>query len=460
LNTTTRRYYNPVIERLDRDQLEALQLRKVKQFCEFAYERSDFYRRKFKAARVEPSDIETLDDFRKRVPTTTKEEWLADQAEHPPYGSAAAVGLDQVVRLYLTSGTSGIGQEVHLLTRADIEYGGSWTYGLHWSGLEPGDGFVGTLPVGLGNLAGPDTAIHSAVRARLNVFSLGHLPAEQKLAMMRRFPPAMLFSVPAYLQRLSLLAEEQGFDPREVGLKAILLAAEPYTLEWAQRMEEFWGCSVTEMYGSTQAGCGIAFTCENGAVHNGERAVLHVLEHLIYAEIVDRASGEQVEPETDGELILTSFERVGTPVLRWATDDRVRFAPHTACDCGRPFGGFRAGEIARFDDMMKIKGVNIWPQAVDGIILDSGEVAEYQAEVHEQAEGTVIRVIVEFLDAVPADRRPASLAEMSKKIRTNIGIGMKLEEAVQPLPRFEFKVRRWTDYRLEGRARVLHVERH
>jgi phenylacetate-CoA ligase len=453
------RLYNPIAEQLSREELEALQLRKLQRFVDFAYHRSDFYRRKFDAAGVEPEQIRTLDDFRKRIPLTTKTEWLEDQANRPPYGSASTVQAADLARFYLTSGTSGIGQEVHALTRADLEYAGSWTYGFHWAGIDPGDVFVNTLPVGLGNLAGPDSGIQSAVRSRLNIFNIGHLPAEQKLAMMCRFSPDLLFAVPAYLQRLELLAREQGIDPRTFGLKAILLAAEPYTIEWAERAMEFWGCPLTELYGSTQATSAIAFPCEHGAVRDGRRGILHVLEHLIFAEVVGRATREQVEPGEDGELVLTSFERVGTPLLRWASDDRVQFRPHSDCSCGRPFSGMTAGEVARYDDMMKIKAVNVWPEAVDGVMFRDTDVAEYQGEVFDTDAGTTVAVRVEFRADIAPERRAARLAELSRELRETIGIGMNLVEAAEPLPRFEFKVRRWTDHRVAGRQRILHTEK-
>jgi phenylacetate-CoA ligase len=454
------RYYNPAVECMSREQLAELQLRKLRRFLRFAYVRSPFYRRKFDAAGLDVDDIRTLEDFKQRVPLTTKREWLDDQAEHPPCGSAPTVAPDEIVRYYLTSGTSGIGQEVHAMSRADLEAGASLTYGFHWAGIEPGDSYVNTLPVGLGNLTGPDTGIHAALRKRLNVFNLGHMNASQKLATMRRFPPRFIWAVPAYLQRLEILMREEGIDPRkEFELKSILIAAEPYSIDWAARREEFWGCPLTELYGSTQAGGVAAFACELGAVHGDRRGVMHFLEHLVVGEVVDRDTREDVAAGEEGELVLTSLERVATPVIRWATDDRVRFASAADCACGRPFDGIYAGEVARFDDMMKIKGVNVWPSAVDGIMFRTAEVAEYQAEVVETAKGSDVVIEVEVAEHVGPDDATALLERLGRELREQVGVGMTLRPAAQPLPRFEFKVRRWTDHRLRDRERILHVER-
>jgi len=454
-----RRYYNPIIEQMSREELLALQWRKLKQQVEWAYTRTDFYRRKFQRASITPDDIESLDDFRQKVPLTTKQELIEDQYENPPYGSRCAVPPEKLVRFYLTSGTSGLGQEIHPLTRRDIEYGANWDYGFQWAGLAAGDVFATTLPAGLGNLAGPDTAIQSAVRRRFNLLNLGGYTTEQKITMMERFGVDYIFTVPAYLQRLFAVAQKMGVDVKSWKLKGIMLAAESYPIEWGNYMQEVWGTRLAEMYGSTAMGVGGAFTCEYGIYWNGRRGTMHILEHLIHADVVNPETGELVADGEAGEAILTPLEREAMPLLRFASGDKVVHVPYTSCPCGRPFNGWMAGEVARLDDMMKIKAVNVWPQAVDEIIFAHREIAEYQGVVQEGDRGTEVLVWIEFHPEVDGERRAALLRNISLQLRNQIGVSMQVAEATEPLPRFEFKVRRWTDKRREGLQRVLYTEK-
>jgi phenylacetate-CoA ligase len=452
-------YYNPVIERMSRDELLGLQFRKLKQQVEWAYSRSDFYKRKFQRAGVTPDDIQSLDDFRMRVPITTKKDLLEDQQEFPPYGSRCTVPLEKLVRFYLTSGTSGLGQEIHPLTRSDIEYGANWEYGFQWAGLAAGDVFASTLPAGLGNLAGPDTAIQSIIRRRFNLLNLSSMGAEQKISMMQRFGVKYIFAVPAYVQRLLDAAQKMMVDVKSWQLKGILLAAESYPLEWAEYMQQAWGTQLGEMYGSTALGTGGAFSCEFGVIHKGRRGMMHLLEHVIHADVINRETGEPVMDGESGEAILTSLEREGFPLLRFASDDKVVYLSHRNCPCGRPFDGWMAGEVARFDDMMKIKAVNVWPQAIDEIVLTQSEVAEYQGVVQEGEHGTEVIVQIEFHPECDWERREALLRTLPELLRQRIGVSMHVVEATEQLPRFEFKVRRWTDKRREGLQRVLYTEK-
>jgi phenylacetate-CoA ligase len=453
------RYYNPVVERMSRDELLGLQFHKLRQQVEWAYARSDFYRRKFQRAGVTPDDIQSLDDFRKRVPVTTKQELLEDQQEYPPYGSRCTVPLEKLVRFYLTSGTSGLGQEIHPLTRSDIEYGASWGYGFQWAGLAAGDVFATTLPAGLGNLAGPDTAIQSVIRRRFNLLNLSGMGAEQKISMMQRFGVAYIFAVPAYVQRLLDAARKMMVDVRSWQLKGILLAAESYPLEWADYMQQAWGTQLGEMYGSTAMGTGGAFTCEYGVIHQGRRGMIHLLEHVIHADVVNRETGESVADGEYGEAILTPLEREAMPLLRFASDDKVVHLSHRNCACGRAFDGWMAGEVARFDDMMKIKAVNVWPQAIDEIVFTHSEIAEYQGVVQEGEQGTEVIVQIEFHPECYRERRSALLKTLPGLLRQQVGVSMQVVEAREQLPRFEFKVRRWTDRRREGLQRVLYTEK-
>lgn len=207
---------------------------------------------------------------------------------------------------------------------------------------------------------------------------------------------------------------------------------------------------MTEAYGCTQFGTGAAATC--GEVVKGDkRQIIHFFEDLCLFEVLDRETRRPVEFGEEGEIVLTSFSRRLSPVIRFSMKDRVRLMPYNECDCGRPFNGIECGTIRRYDDMMKIRGVNIWPQAVDIEVFKHKEVAEYQGRVYLNKRGSEeVTVTLEFAETVPVERKKALLAGIDSALRQRTGIRMDVEESKEKLPRFEFKPVRWTDDRKVG----------
>jgi phenylacetate-CoA ligase len=455
--------YSPAIENLSADELADLQWNKLKYHLAHTHAKNAFYRTRWDAAGVRLDRISDAKAFRETIPLLSKADLLEDQLQHPPYGTRMGVPKDQLVGIYWTSGTSGLGQEVYGHTAADAQYyGQTWTHGLHWQGVRRGHVLFNTWPGSLGQLAGPDSLARSLILLGANAFHVGTQSTEDKLKHMRRFPPQHLTAVPAYLQRLTAALAAAGTTPREAfpKLESIVLATEAFGVEWAQQMQELWGCRFHEMYGSTQQGGGLAFTCELGAVHDGVAGHMHVLEHLSYVEVLDRETREPVAPGEEGELVLTTLNRDSSTLIRFATDDRVQFLPRNDCACGRPFMSFKSGTVARYDDMIKIKMVNVWPAAVDAIVLMRPEVAEYQGRVSIDESGSEnVELRIEFVPDCPAERRGALAIELQTIIRERVGVRMDCVEAADALPRFEFKVRRWTDERNAGRQRVHYTVR-
>lgn len=260
-------YYNPLIETLSVDELKALQWKKLKYQLEYVYHTNPFYRQLWDRHAVKPEDICSPEDYRTRVPLIRKHDLLEDQEENPPFGTRIGVAPEQLVGLHWTSGTSGIGQELYGHTTADtLYYGQTWTYGFYWHGVRRGNRFFNCLPGSVGQLAGPDSMTRSLMLIGANALHLGAQSTEEKIQQMLRFSPQHLATVPAYLQRLTSACEEKGVVPHEAfpALQSIVLAAEAYSVEWAKWMEEQWNCPIQEMYGSTQQGGGLAFTCEHG----------------------------------------------------------------------------------------------------------------------------------------------------------------------------------------------------
>lgn len=447
------RYFNPRIERLPRADLEALRWRRVLATVEHAYAGSPFYRRLFQRAGVRPQDIRSPDDFRRRVPAIRKTDVLEDQREHPPLGSMIAVPPEQLEYCFLTSGTSGKGQEVHAFTAADLQESlTSWAMSLHWSGVMPGDTAYLMVPVGV--TAGPVSLLAAFQRYGLRTFAVGAMDGEARLAMMQRFQPQFFSTGPVYLRRLTIICQERGIVPRRdfPALKAIKLGSFGFEVAWAREMEEFWGAKLIDTYASTQCGGGIASTCEHGTwLPDGRRSMMHFPEHKVHVEVIDPATGEPAREDEEGEVVLTTFTREAMPMVRYRTGDRAVFKSHRQCHCGRPFDGVEAGTVSRYDAMMKIRGMNLWPEAVDAVVLAHPWIDEYNGRVEVAGNGReVVRILVDFKpDAgAGANDRPRVLAQLQTQIEERTGVAVQvLEAGPGEIERFAYKEKRWKDQR-------------
>ncbi len=448
-----RRLFNPVIEQLSRSELEALRWRRAHATLGRVYATSPFYRGRLQRACVTPDEIRTPEDFRRRVPTVDKLAILEDQHEHPPLGSAIAVDDALLEYCFLTSGTSGKGQEVHAYTAADVSDSlTSWAASLHWAGVLPGDTAYHMVPVGV--TAGPVTLLAGFQHYGLRTFAVGNMDGQARLEMMRRFSPHFFSTGPVYLRRLTTLCHELGIEPRRdfPALKAIKLGSFGFDVPWAREMEVFWGAKLIDTYASTQAGGGIASTCEHGTyLADGRRGLMHFPEHKVYAEVLSPETSEPAREDEEGEVVLTSFGREAMPILRFRTGGKVVFKSHRQCACGRPFDGIEAGTVSRYDTMLKIRGMNLWPEAVDAIVLAHPQVDEYNGRVEVADNGRELaRVMLCFKPEVPADaaQRARVLVELRAQIKARTGVAMEVQE-VQPgeIERFTYKERRWRDQR-------------
>ena len=460
MKTGRTRIYNPHLEALSREELMGLQLRRLTTLLNRVAQRNDFFRRRFAKHGVAPDQIRSLEDFAERVPTLGKQDLLEDQAERPPHGTRLDLPPGELALTCLTSGTTGLGQEVHPLTFHDLEeLGDSFCYKFHWDGVRQGDRAYTMWPIGLqiAGLAVPRAFQKYGVESYL----VPILDATRKLETMRRFPPNYIVTVPAYLTRLTVLCQQMGIDPRRdfPDLRAIDATTQAYTLDWAREMEDFWGAPLTEMFGATQSVPGIMFCCERGVRDGGRRGMLHALEHRLLFEVIDPETGRHVGSGAEGELVLTTLTRAVAPMIRFRMGDRVIYQAHTECPCGRPFAGIQAGTVARYDDMIKIKGQNVWPEAVDAAVFGFPEVEEYKATVFIDADGretVAVQYEVKRTAQLSDADRAALPARLSARVRDRVGVSMQFTEAAHDsLPRYEFKTRRWTDERQAGR-RVEH----
>lgn len=444
-----RRYYNREIETMSREDFLKWQWQQVKKQVEYTYAHSGLCRRQFQKAGITPDDINSWDDFRNKVPFTGKQDLLTDQQEKPPYGTRLSVPEGEIFVTYLTSGTSGKGQEVHTDSREDwsnFVEGIAMKY--HWCGWQKGDKVMNPLPLGI-TVAAP---LHYLAPYHLgcNVFNLGMFDTKTKIEYMRRFKICGFFSTVAYLDTMTAEAEQMGLDPaRDLYVRKILTAIQAWPVSFMQKMKEKWHAEIYDYYGSTQHA--EACTCENGPVIGDRRGYYHMYQHFALHEVINPETQQLVGEGEIGEIVMTPLNKKASPFLRFRSADRVRYFPHTYCDCGRPFDLLEAGTVARYDDMMKIKGLNIWPETIDEIVFTKNETSEYQGRLFisddrkEKAE-----VKIEFKKDVAPAVKQNLLKKIAAEIHDATGINFEVKESPEPLPHSVFKIRRWQDEREKG----------
>ena len=279
-----------------------------------------------------------------------------------------------------------------------------------------------------------------------------------KLEYMKRFDPKAIMTVPAYLTAVTETAKELGYNFKKdfPSIETIVICAGAYPVSWAKDMEETWDAAISEQYGSTQKGTGIAITCEAGVLNQqGGRNLMHILEPFVYAEVINRETREPVKPGKAGELVITPLYREASPLLRFATSDKVVLRNYEDCPCGRPFMGIEAGVIERYDDMIKMKGMNVWPAAIDSVVFDQKEVFDYRGRIFMNDRGReTVTVSVEFKKGVSAEKKRKISEKMVNRIQEKVGIRMNIEECPpEGIQRIEFKGKRWIDERIKGLER-------
>lgn len=452
-----RRYFERAWETMSRDALRQAQWTRFRELLADAWARNSFYQRKLAAVGLQPGDIREPDDLR-RVPMTTKDELMRDIEEYPPYGSRLQVPTSAVVNVVETSGTSGKGREVHAQTAADLEaIHRAEAYGFVWAGVTPGTVVVLTWPVTL--TAGSTWWLLTLQRLGANVLRIGQLSSDEKIHYMRRYGAEVVIATPSYVTRLQGAAEAAGLDvARDLRVRTLVVAGEGRAVDWAASVEATWGAKLYEQWGCTQGG--IAWTCEEGMVTGGRLGLLHTLPHLCMTEVVHRETGEPTAAGQEGEIVITPLHGEAAPLIRFATNDRARFVPSDACPCGRPFDGLACGSVARYDDMIKVKGVNVWASAIADVLAAFPDVHEHRAEASLDAAGQEMAVLeVEFAPGVDRARRKDLLNAVAVLVASTVGVRFDVREwrgrgplHTAILDRNTGKARRWVDRRHERRA--------
>ena len=352
-------YLHKEMETMTRPEIEKLQLERLKKTVNHCMN-SPFYKKRFEEINLKPEDIQTLDDLRK-IPFTTKQ----DLRDTYPFG-IASVPLEKATRLHSSSGTTG-NPTVILHTQKDLdEWANAVARCLHMVGLRPTDVFQNSS--GYGMFTGGLGFQYGAERLGMLTVPAAAGNTKRQIKFMTDFGTTAVHAIPSYAARIYEVMEEMGVDPRrDTKLKTLIIGAEPHSEEQRRRIEQMLGVKAYNSFGmSEMCGPGVAFECTE---QNG----LHIWEDYYIVEIVDPETLEPVPEGEVGELVLTTINREAMPLLRYRTRDLTRILPGE-CPCGRHHARLDRMK-GRSDDMIILKGVNIFPIQIETILLQFKELS-------------------------------------------------------------------------------------
>jgi phenylacetate-CoA ligase len=357
------RYYNAHIETMPLEQLRELQLRKLRKQLAYNYQHSAFYRQKFDAVGAHPEDIRTLEDLA-RLPFTTKEELRDSQLEHPPLGRHAAVPMSRVVRIHSSSGTTGRPSYVGI-TRHDRDTWIETVARVYWSeGVRPDS--VVVMGFGMSFFVGGLPLKDAIEEIGATFVPVGTGASDRLITSIQNLGATQLTCTPSYAIYLAEYVRNKfHVEPRTLGIRRIQLGAEPGGGVPAvrQRIEEDWGAFVTEGIGNADVLPVYGADCD-------ERLGMHFLApDFAMLEVIDPESGASLpldQPQVEGELVFTHIDRECVPLVRFRTRDRV-IVWTEPCPCGRT--GLRMRCIGRTDDLLILRGVNVWPSAIKDVLM-------------------------------------------------------------------------------------------
>ena len=414
------------------NELRAYQFDRLRRLLSAMLPGNQFYAEKFAAAGASVTDLRAPEDLA-RLPFTRKVELAADQAAHPPYGTALTFPVDRYTRLHQTSGTS-TGRPLRWLDTPESWDAvlNCWRVSFPFMGLTPQDRVF--FPFSFGPFIGFWSAFEAAARFGSLVLPGGGMTSTARLRFLLEHEATVVFATPTYALHLAELAAKEKVDLAASAVRMLVVAGEPGGTIPAtrQRIEDVWGARVFDHYGMTEVGP----VAVEAADTPGQ---MYLLESEYIAEVLEPGGAEPVHPGEFGELVLTSLGRTASPLIRYRTGDLVQVSTETD-PSGRTWRRLAGGILGRADDMIHIRGNNLYPAAIEAIIRRFPDVAEYRIHVDQTGPLTDLRIEVEPTNGSPG---PALAESVSRAIRDEFLF--RVEVTVAPpggLPRFEMKARR------------------
>jgi len=427
-------FWQKEIETIGREPLEQLQLERLKQIVRRAYKNVPAYADKFIESGVKPKDITSLADLGK-LPFTTRE----DLRENYPFG-LLAMPKEQIVRLHTSSGTTGKPKAI-FFTRKDVDQAAELIARcLVMTGTKKDDVLQNIMTYGL--FTGALVMHYGAEKVGVLVIPAGPGNTERQISLMQDFKTTAIHVTPSYLLYLANVMQKKRINPtRDLSLKRAYLGAEPYSEETRKKIEESLGIDVYNSYGLTEMnGPGVAFECK-------EKKGMHLWEDNFLLEVIDPETGQNMPEGEVGELVLTTLCREAMPIIRYRTRDLTRIIPG-ACSCGRTHRRI-SRIIGRADDMFIVRGVNIFPQQIERVLMGVRGVAQnYQIILESYDQMTVMVEIMKDIFDGSLEHMLNLKSDIVNKLRAEILVTPKVE-LLEPgtLPVSEGKAKRVIDKR-------------
>ena len=392
-----------------------------------------FYSKKLAEA-GQPRRLENLQQFADIFPFTTKTEVTEDQRASPPYGTNLTYPLDRYTRYHQTSGTAGVP-----LRWLDTEESWQWMLG-NWQKIFRAAEVKSTDRVFFAFSFGPFIGFWLAFEAAAKVGCLclpaGGMSTTARARQIIDLQATVLCCTPTYAIHMAESAAKEQIDLSRSAVRVIIVAGEPGGSIPAtrQRIEQLWRkARVFDHHGMTEVGPA-SFECPD------RPGVLHIIEESYIPEVIDPASGRVLERGASGELVLTTLGRTGSPLIRYRTGDLVRTGREPVCACGRSDLALEGGVLGRTDEMVVVRGVNVFPSAVEEIIRNCGGVAEYRVYVTKAAALTELAIEIELEKGLADPAMIARKVESAFQDLLSLRVPVRI---VQTLPRFEMKSKRW-----------------
>lgn len=420
-------------ENLKRNELEAFQLERLQILLKTVNETNCFWKKKFRNASVKVAEVHSLDDLQ-HLPLLIKKELVEDQEANPPYGSNLTFPLVEYARMHQTSGTT-TGQPMRWLdTTASWKwFKDCWAQIFRIVGLVPED--ILAFPFSFGPFIGFWAGFEGANQLGNLCLAGGGMSSQARLKLIDDNRATFLCCTPTYALRLAEVARDENTELKNNSVRALLVAGEPggSVASVRKKMEKEWGARVFDHWGMTEVGS-LAVECVE---HPGG---LHMLESECLCEVIHLQTQLPVEPGEVGELVITNLGRAGSPLIRYRTGDLVK-VDTSRCPCGREIVRFDGGILGRTDEMMTIRGNNVFPSSLEGFLREFEQVAEFRITLFTERSMQQLKFEIEPLETVNANSLRDSIAREMKD-RFNFTAEVEMTE-LGTLPRFESKGQRF-----------------
>lgn len=443
-------YWNQWAQTLDRESLDRLHVRRLKFLLDYVYARSGFYQAHWKRAGFHPDMVQSLDDFKQRVPLTDKQDFLQLQEDFPPYGPTVAVGDVDIAHHAETSGSTGLPLRIPFTDYDTERYGESWIYGWWALGIRPEDSFY--FAFNWGNYAGFWSAYWGVRRLGAKVYSGGGQTTEQHVRNIMRLKPTVLISTPSYALRILEAAQELGVDLASSSLRFTYHAGEPGPCSLSsvrRKLDAGFGAVSGELLGIAEIDA-VAPGCR---LRNG----VHMSEMSNFSWSMDPVTQEELGEGEIGENVVTTYANSAQPLINYRTHDLVRAYNQPGCGCGCTWRYLEGVVLGRSDYMVTIKGTNVYPAAVENLISDVLGVSPYFQLILTR-HGALDDLLIQLEPDASVDsiQWKGIADEVVKRIKDVVGVRLSAE-VVAPgtLPRTDLKAKRIVDRRRDEFRRQL-----